>query len=178
MMIKQILEIFNRKFFGETIENLISKRAELDQMIIDLRAQLKQKSEIESPKPTGKLSYNETRSILNQLGVMNVYLADTQYSTCPKNNALLFQQKIGVNLKRYIAEDHDCDVFSFESMGYWNKDDYQYAYFIVWSNTHAFNLFIDDEKNIWIIEPQSAKFYSIDEARKIPNYFPVRTLIG
>ena len=74
----------------------------------------------------------------------------------------------------YIAEAHDCDNFSFAAMGYFSQGLYSFAFGIMWSGVHAFNFMFDENKELWIFEPQSNTFMTVEDALKNPIYSPLR----
>ena len=64
-------------------------------------------------------------------------------------------------LKSYSSNSGDCDDWSLVMNAFLVaaiKDSglkYQGAFTIAWSHNHAYNLYVDDEEQIWIYEPQS-----------------------
>jgi len=125
-----------------------------------------------------------TNGVLYQLliplttGGMGLYLSDTVYSTTSVSQAEKFSEATQIHYRQYVAEGHDCDEFSFALEGYWNDNLAQFAFGIVWSNTHAFNIMVDYENKIWIVEPQTNKFVSLDKIDEFPpQYKPPYRLI-
>lgn len=43
---------------------------------------------------------------------------------------------------------------------------------IAWSKTHAFNVFVDHDLNVWVVEPQKATFTPAAEATEDAQYIP------
>ena len=92
-------------------------------------------------------------------------VADLSYYCFPKTQWETLLSEIHPFLVDLIGEwaenVADCDDFalimnafiasSFIKAGY----DLQGAFFIAWSNTHAYNVFVDDTKNVWVYEPQT-----------------------
>ena len=54
-----------------------------------------------------------------------------------------------IDMLEYKVESHDCDDFAAEAFGA--------GYGLAWSNVHALNWFIDENKKFWFIEPQTRK---------------------
>ena len=135
---------------------------------------------IEEKEPTklGEIKYNEVIQVLNQLTPTN-YVSDNKFSTTSKDEAYVYVKQSEVDTRKWIEENHDCDNFSFALQGYWSKGLYSFPFGIAWSSNHAFNVFIDNDKNIWIVEPQNSNFYTIEEAKKITglSYWPIRMVI-
>ena len=141
---------------------------------------LKSQDKVKPPMFKGKLSNIDIYGYLNGLAPI-IQLSDKIYSTTSLQEAKIYQIKSHVHLKDYKTGSRDCDEYSFESMGFWNKDDLQFAYGIAWSKNHAFNLFIDNLGKVYIVEPQSAKFIPINEINENSpdgaNYLPLRMII-
>ena len=85
-----------------------------------------------------------------------------------------FCEATKVSFRKYAGEINDCDNFSFALMGYWSDGLKSSPFGIAWSKTHAFNFMVDDKKRLWIVEPQTNKWFSIDEAKNQPIYWPWR----
>lgn len=60
-----------------------------------------------------------------------------------------------LDLKEYRTIRHDCDNFSYELMGATSEWCSSLAFGIVWGAEHAFNLFVDENKEVWAVEPQT-----------------------
>jgi len=141
---------------------------------------LKPQDKVKPPMFKGKLSNIDLYGYLKGLAPI-IQLSDKIYSTTSLDEAKRYQIKSHVHLKNYKTGSRDCDEYSFESMGFWNKDDLQFAYGIAWSATHAFNLFISNLGTIYIVEPQNAKFTKITEINSNSpdgaKYLPLRMII-
>ena len=62
-------------------------------------------------------------------------------------------------------------------MGYFSEWSLSFAFGIVWTKTHAFNIFIDNNKKIWIIEPQTDQIFSLDEVKENIKYYPFELVL-
>jgi len=90
----------------------------------------------------------------------NIWQSDENYSTININSLKNFLGVNPVSERKYILDSFDCDEFSFELMGNiqaWNGSG---AFGIVWGNNknggaHAWNFFIDQNKKLWYVEPQT-----------------------
>ena len=92
-------------------------------------------------------------------------VADLSYYCFPKTQWETLLSEIHPFLTNLIgpwtSNIADCDEFalimnafiasSFIKAGY----DLQGAFFIAWSDTHAYNVFVDSLKNVWVYEPQN-----------------------
>lgn len=109
-----------------------------------------------------------------------VYLSDEKYSLTIVEEAKKFSEQTKVQYEKWLTEKYDCDEFSFALMGYWNEGLAQFAFGICWSEKHAFNLMIDKDYKIWIVEPQTNEFFSIEEVKtnkKYKNYYPFKIIL-
>jgi hypothetical protein len=96
----------------------------------------------------------------------NIYLSDSFYKTTTKEELMRFLKDDVTNEYRYISEYHDCDSFSFQLMGSIHCIEWGALPFgIMWTSTpnggHAVNCFIDDKKEVWIVEPQNDQIYKL-----------------
>ena len=65
-----------------------------------------------------------------------------------------------IDKSEYTASIHDCDDFAAEMKGFWEQaatSGFCVGYAL--SKTHAFNWFIDEEEEIWILEPQNGRIF-------------------
>ncbi len=129
------------------------------------------------PKPTafpisrGKISGDELWRMLNALfpGVPH-YISDAQFDLVSKDDAKAYLATL--KKQPYLAEGHDCDNFSFAALGYFSNGLWSCVFGMAWSRTHAFNYLVDENKVIWIVEPQTNSFMTIAEAAKSDVYLP------
>lgn len=142
--------------------------------IIRFFVKLFSKPVVNFPTEKGSISYSDMWTAINKnLEISNIYISDAKFcltSVTEAKNYLDAQPRIS-----YIPEAHDCDNFSFASMGYFSQGLYSFAYGIAWSGVHAFNFMIDSDRKFWIVEPQTNSFMSVEEAKKSGEvYFPIR----
>lgn len=95
-----------------------------------------------------------------------IYLSDTVYKTVPKETLRKFLSKDSTNSFLYTPEFYDCDDFSYRLMGQLSTPGYGALPFgIIWVMTsrggHALNVFVDDQEEIWLIEPQNDKIFKM-----------------
>jgi hypothetical protein len=85
-----------------------------------------------------------------------IWLSDMDYRLCSGeyiDNALAIDD---TNRQTYVNEKFDCDDFAYRLMGQLCvPETSDLAFGIVWTDVHALNLFIDNQKKIWFVEPQS-----------------------
>jgi len=145
-------------------------RRRIEEQIGKLRERLAQ-YEIAPPRITDYIGWDELRSLLKgACKEPTIYLSDTSYALISKSEMLRFLKEDLVDLAKYTPEYYDCDDFSFRlhgalSLPVWGG----IAFGIAWSATHAYNIFVDDERKVWIIEPQT------DQLMKPSNVSPYDT---
>ncbi len=103
--------------------------------------------------PSGTIDINLMSSVLlDKLEEMGddkaeLYLADNACKVYRKDDAVKFLGLDEIDKITYVTEIHDCDDFAAELYGKGIP--------LIWTNTHAFNWFIDDTNTLWFIEPQT-----------------------
>ncbi len=131
---------------------------------------------LENPECLGIISNTELYSLLKPY-CDEVHLSDRVYGLTSVEEAKEYSELTKVAVNDWEKDKFDCDEFSFALMGYWNLDLYQFSFGIAWSKTHAFNIFVDNEKKVYVVEPQSNRFYKIDDIKNNPKYYPLRFII-
>ncbi len=150
-------------YFGNEIE-------ELRKQIVALKKV--SSSVFTEPKKLGEISIFKLADLLKP-HCSNVNLSDKTYSLTSVAEAKRFSEETRVFTRKWIDKQHDCDEFSSALNGYWNDGLKQFAFGIAWSQPHAFNIMVDEEKQIWIIEPQTNKFTKIEDMKDNPKYYPL-----
>lgn len=120
------------------------------------------------PKIIGEISTEKLyRFLKKKCRKAHIYLVDRIYQLIEMPEIERFLKEDKTNLIKYIPEYRDCDDFSFRLMGQFSIPEWSgLAFGIAFSRVHAFNLFFDG-KDVYIIEPQSDKILTLDEAKKI-----------
>lgn len=84
------------------------------------------------------------------------YMSDSTYLLADYDDIALFLAQDQTNKIDYVAEDFDCDNFSYRLMGQFSVPEWsKLAFGIVWSNLHALNCVIDETGKFWYVEPQT-----------------------
>ena len=94
-------------------------------------------------------------------------LSDNYFNICTVDDAKVYVEASGVQYRKWIEENHDCDNFSLALLGYWSEGLYSFAFGYARSKTHAFNVMINEKTELWICEPQDNKWYQYDFFLKI-----------
>jgi len=123
------------------------------------------------PTSTERIEHEELLSLLQtHLPEAGIYLSDREYLLCKYDDMALFLAQDETNKMGYIPEERDCDDFSYRLMGQFSIPGWSDLCFgIVWTDYHALNCMIDEDKKIWFIEPQT------DEIKEIAH--PIRLLV-
>ena len=88
----------------------------------------------------------------------NIFLSDNYYRLCSTEDIKAFLAQDKTNRCQYEAERFDCDDFSYRLLGQFSIPEWSdLALGIVWTNLHALNLFVDENKGVWFLEPQEDK---------------------
>ena len=109
------------------------------------------------PVSTKRISITELYSIIqSKFNGARIYLSDNEYLLCNPNDIALFLAQDETNKMGFVTEERDCDDFSYRLLGQFSIPDWsQLCFGIVWTDKHALNCFIDEDKNIWFVEPQT-----------------------
>jgi hypothetical protein len=168
----------------ELEEEINSLNSEISQFKtrIELLEGMIRGEKFEGPKRKGIISYIDLYNLLAPYcKIEDIHLSDKIFSLTSVSEAKKFSESVKVASQEYKKEsegkEHDCDEFSFALMGYWNLDLYQFAFGIAWSKYHAFNIMVDDKKEIYVIEPQSNKFIPIKVAMDKSLYYPFKFVL-
>jgi len=177
---------FWKEFIRRSYEGLFGEEIKaLNDKVTDLEAKLKvyqnTNKKIEVPKITGQITHSEVAGLLAPL-TNNLNISDLKFSTCSKEEAEKFSEKSMVQTAKYVTEHHDCENFSYALNGYWSDSLYSFPFGIAWSSNHAFNIFISDDRQVWIVEPQTNKYYTLEEAKTKSSpdgvsYTPIRLIL-
>lgn len=113
----------------------------------------------------------EIRELLEQLPCWTANSdfkrADKSYKLVNTAALKVFLASNTVSDAKYTVDSFDCDDFSFALMGDISKWDSDLAFGIVWISGHALNWFVDEDRHVWFVEPQSDKIFEPESDRKI-----------
>ena len=100
----------------------------------------------------------------------NKYISDKNFKTMSISQFRKILQYSPIRYVPYSKKRFDCDNFSFALMGLMKLIIGDISFGIVWTDTHAFNFFIDKDNKLWFVEPQNNKI--VDKIDK-----PVRIMM-
>ena len=113
-----------------------------------------------------KISYFETRELLKEYAfVDNIRISDNFFRLASKKDMIKLISFSPVRIRRYESDVYDCDDFSFVFMGLYRFLFPNFAVGIIWSKTHAYNFFIDSNKEVWGVEPQTNEVFKISDLK-------------
>ncbi len=112
-----------------------------------------------APQFTKTFTGQEVAAIINaKLPGVDLFLSDDIYHTCSKDALIAELGLADAHTLKYLANDFDCDDFSYRLMGDMSYPPWSVLPFgIVWTSVHALNCFIDDQGVFYFVEPQTNK---------------------
>lgn len=165
-----------RRMFGCKCKEKDADIAELKLDNAALQKSLKANDNVPEPKRLDIIIGGSLRKLLAPY-TKSLHLSDNVYGLTSQRNAKNFSIQTKVAANKWLSEKHDCDEFSFALMGYWNRGLSQFAFGIAWTNAHAFNIMVDNNKQIWIVEPQTNKFTKIEDMQNNTSYSPIEIIL-
>jgi len=114
------------------------------------------------PSPGRIVDGNYIYSVLlmNLPSAPHIYISDNEYELCPKEDLVNFLAWDKTNNYVYAKETFDCDDFTYRLTGNLSIPEWSRIGFgFIWTNLHAFCLFIDNTGKLWYVEPQSDILY-------------------
>jgi len=104
-----------------------------------------------------EISHNDLRALLQaKFPVVPLYLSDNVFRLCDITDIEKFLDLDETNKIKYQAEKMDCDDFAYRLMGQLSIPPWSnIAFGICWTDKHALNLMVDNNGDIWFIEPQT-----------------------
>ena len=115
------------------------------------------------PLSLATISIFELNDILRKLKINRISLSDDVYSLTSMEQAKKYVKASGVFKRKWVKDKHDCDNFSYELLGYWSKGLESFAFGYARSNNHAFNIMLDNNKVLWLCEPQTNVWIKYEE---------------
>ena len=129
-----------------------------------LRKRLKERWQ---PQKTTSLSF----MLRKATGCRDIYISDRRLDLLRKEDVMTFLWIDKTNGKEYKEEVWDCDDFARDlycraKNHFAEKRGLNAAFGLVWTSKHAFNFFVDTNREVFFIEPQTDAFVSlINKAR-------------
>jgi len=119
----------------------------------DLRKRLKERWQT---KKTTSLSF----ILRKETGCRQVYIPDRHLDLLRKEDVWTFLFIDRTDKKEYAGEEWDCDDFARElycraKNHFLEKRGLNAAFGLLWTQGHGFNFFVDLDRKVWFIEPQT-----------------------
>ena len=132
-------------------------------------------SPIAPPKVISDITSIEVANILSFC--KQVVMSDSNYELYKREDYERFLSADLTNRRKYVKESNDCDDFAKVLLGEqikWTSVNethrssvFGIAYGIIKGNSHAVNFFIDDNKKIWYVEPQTDEIFTLSSEDSI-----------
>ena len=125
-------------------------------------------SGISPPNYLEEIGYDEVYSTLNaEFPECTLLLSDNRYKTTTKQELMRFLKEDNTDKYGYVSEWFDCNNFSYHLHGNISSPSWGCLPFgILWTTTsgggHAINCFVDNNREIWLIEPQNDLMFKLD----------------
>lgn len=131
-MLKQLLWILSKLFSGANVlerDPDLSHIVTLDELVGIIKGKL----------PNAQVNYS-----------------DNTYALCTYDDIAWMLLNDQTDKMEYESEELDCDDFSYRLLGQFSVPKWSHlAFGIIWSDTHAFNFFVTEDKKVLFVEPQT-----------------------
>ena len=77
----------------------------------------------------------------------DIHIPDDDNKIYRKEDVMAYRGLKEISAIKYVKEEHDCDDFARKMFG-------EFAG-LVWTTKHSLNYFIDENKKLWFLEPQT-----------------------
>jgi len=108
---------------------------------------------------------------------LRVYVVDDDYKLPSLEQIKAFLKHNKVNKNKFVKDKFDCDNFAVQLWGRFNEYAPGYAFGYAISSKHVFNIMIDANRDLYVIEPQSDKIIPMKEALKKSLYKKITLII-
>jgi hypothetical protein len=131
---------------------------------------------IDAPNDLENIDFDELYSVLSaEFPEAHILLADEKYKTTSKSEIERYLEEDVLDKLKYVSEYYDCDDFSFALKGKLSNPDWgKLPFGILWTETrsgaHALNCFVDKDREVWIIEPQTDEIFKLSSKPKWKPY--------
>jgi len=86
----------------------------------------------------------------------DIFLSDQNFLLCNDDDITSFLTQDVTNKYKYVTEAYDCDNFSYHLMGQFSIPGWaRLAFGIIWTDKHALNCFVNEDKELYLVEPQT-----------------------
>ncbi len=124
---------------------------------------------------TNKITKTEIINLFKKYNLKRIRILDRHYKLINKKEIEKFLKSDNVSFNKYKKEIYDCDDFALVLLGRIKNKFHGASVGLAISKTHAFNFFIDENKKVWIIEPQTDKI--INPNSKLKTKYQIREIL-
>lgn len=109
------------------------------------------------PTSTERIDYGDLYALLHvKAPKAEIFLSDNSYLLCKKSDIVSFLVRDKTNRQEYVAEAYDCDDFAYRLMGQITVPGWSdLAFGLIWTDKHALNCYVDEDRQLHFVEPQS-----------------------
>jgi len=124
-----------------------------------------------------KFKQEKREGVISLIKPVQIFNLDKEMYLCTKEDMMAYLRSNLLSLKFSKLEVNDCDDFALHLWSQVKKDYPLLSFGFVLSSGHAFNIFIDNNLEIWIVEPQTDELISLDKAKKKDLYKNFKLII-
>ena len=138
------------------------------------------KEEITGKEIEEKLSElkKETKDgVIDLTPKMDIVIMDRKYRLIKEKEIFNFLKLDLLDLKFYSADYNDCDDYAIRLFGRIKEKAKGLAFGFIISDSHAYNMFINENKEVKFLEPQSDKIYTLKQIKSKRNYYPIKLIL-
>ena len=137
-------------------------------LIYKLIRRKKDTYEIQATFNGGITSSDLIEILNNKFPNIMIGISDSKYKLCSKDNIEDFLKVDQTNNFSYIEDYRDCDDYAFILLGEIKKSSFGPIPFgFAWVDTnsgfHAVNIFLDEERDLYVVEPQDDSIFDLPE---------------
>jgi hypothetical protein len=179
MLFKSLIKGIYEKVCWQDIElqkiELRDLKDEISRVLAD-NERLRVRKKIEEPTSLGTIQLKDIYPILLNI-CPNVYISDEYFNLASQEEASKFSEETHVRYMEYITSGRDCENFSWALLGYWSQGLQSFAFGFCWTAKHAFNIMLDNNRELWVCEPQTNKWTKMEELKNNPMYYPPKLIV-
>jgi hypothetical protein len=119
---------------------------------------MKLEDKLPPPVSTQSITASDLRGLLNFLNPTDgLFLSDAKdYFLCNQKDVDRFVAADKTDAIKYVQERMDCDDFAYRLMGQFSAPPWSaLAMGIMWTDVHALNCFVAEDRKLYYLEPQS-----------------------
>ena len=130
------------------------------------------KYNITKPVEIEDIDWNELHTLLQaEFPNAQIIITDRKYKVAPLSEYQRFIKWSTIDKREYISDYYDCDDFSISLLGEinipeWSSLAFGMMFAKIPQGAHAINIFVDNNRNVWIVEPQNDNIFPLPSTWK------------